>query len=243
MSNPEGGMPLNAESKAPDPDQPQHHNSVSDQWNTLLKSQQVQQAKQVSKQYSGFFLTALAHPYRTMKSVGATQALHGVITMTLMTILSSFYFLTWFIKWDISPAFGPGFLKPLLLTAVGIAVAFCLMYALIRIEKLEVDPKLLAARFGTLLIPTVVVLLLAILFLVCNLTTFSLYLLVLSYIILFVAMNSVLFQYPLNQLESKIDPTYTIVIANAVTGYIIYKLLASVIVGAIGGLFSGFSPF
>lgn len=244
MNNPEGGIPIiDPGNQNPDPGQPQRKNSVTDQWNTLLKNQHVQQAKQVSKQYSGFFLSSLAHPYRTMKSVEAAQALHGIITMILMAILSSFYFLTWFIKWDISPAFGPGFLKPLLLTAVGIAVAFCLMYALLRIEKLDVNPKLLAARFGTLLVPTVAVLLLAILFLICNLSSFALYLLILSYLILFVALNSVLFQYPLNRSESRIDTTYTLVIANAVTGYIFYKLITSVIIGAISGIFGGFSAF
>ncbi|MRN51458.1 hypothetical protein [Paenibacillus monticola] len=212
----------------------------SERWNALLKDERVQQTRQVGKQYSRFFLSALTRPFRTMKTVVAAQALYGLITMALVTILSSFYFLSWFIKFDLSPVFGPGFLKPLLLTALGIAVAYGLTYAVIRLEEIHLDPKLLAARFGTLLVPAVALLVLAIFFMICSLSTFSIYLLVLAYLFIFVAINSVVFQYPVNALAGRLDITYTLVIANAVTGFIFYKLIVSVIAGAIGNIFGSF---
>ncbi|MDQ0195454.1 hypothetical protein [Paenibacillus wynnii] len=211
--------------------------------NMLLKDERVQQAKKVSKQYFNFFLGALLHPYRSMRTVEEEQTLNGIISMALTALFSSFYFLFWFMKWDISPAFGPGFIKPLLFTAVGIAVAYSLMYAVLRMEKVSFAPKLLLARFGTLLVPVIAILLLSIFFLVCSLFTFSLSLLVLSYLFIFVAINAVLFQYPLGHSAGPIDTLFSVFIVNAVTAYIFYKLITSVVVGAIGGIMSGISPF
>ncbi|GGF84127.1 hypothetical protein GCM10010912_31680 [Paenibacillus albidus] len=243
MTNPEGRAPFtDPGDQKPDPGAAPRQNSVSDQWNTLLKDERVQQARQVSKQYFGFFLGTLASPYRTMKAVGAEQALHAVITMALTALLSAFYFLAWFIKWDISPVFASGFLQPLLLSALGIAAAVGLAYAVLKIERVTFDPKLMIARFGTLLIPAVALLVLAILFLVVGLFSLSISLLVISFLFIFVALNTVLFQYQLSPSGGRVDTTYLIVIANAVTGYIFYKLISSVIVGAIGNFFGG-SPF
>lgn len=239
MNNSEGGVPSSEPGgKIPEPSGPSQRNkSVTEHWNTLVKDERVQQAKQVGKQYSIFFLRALTRPTRTMKTVVAAQALYGLITMALVAILSSFYFLSWFIKFDLSPVFGPGFLKPLLLTALGIAVAYGLTYAVIRLEEINLDPKLLAARFGTLLVPAVALLVLAIFFMIFSLSTLSIYLLVLAYLFIFVAINSVVFQYPVNAPAGRLDITYTLVIANAVTGFIFYKLVVSVIAGAIGNIF------
>jgi len=212
--------------------------------NMNLKDERIQQAKQVSKQYFNFFLSTLLRPYRTMRTVGEAQALNGIITLVSTTILSAFYFLFWFLKWDISPSFGPGFIKPLLLTVFGIAAAYGLMIAVLRLEKISFSPKLLLARFGTLMLPVVAILVLAIFFLICSLYTFSLSLLVLSYLFIFVSINAVLLQYPLdNPSTGPIDTLFSIFIVNAVTGYIFYKLVTSVVTGAIGGLMNGISPF
>ncbi|ASA25945.1 hypothetical protein [Paenibacillus donghaensis] len=238
MSNLDGGPPLNGPGN-PKPEPPQRPN-VNEQWNSLMQDERVQKARQTSKQYSGYFLNALKAPYATMKSVSPAHSLNGWITMVLIAVLSSFYFLTWFLKWDISPAFGPGFLKPLLLTALSLAVAFGLTYAVLRMEKVNPDLRLLAAQFGTLLVPAVAVLALAVLFLMFSLYSFSTYLLMLAFLFIFVAINSVIFQYPIRALSGRIDTTYLIVTGNAATGYLLFKLVASVISGAVGGIFSGF---
>ncbi|MFC3750245.1 hypothetical protein [Paenibacillus sp. GCM10012306] len=244
MNNPEGGTPLNhPEGQRPDPEPAQKQSSVTEQWNTLLQDERVQQARQASKQYYSFFASTLTRPYRTMLSVGSAQFQHGLITLSLVAVLSSLYFLTWFLKWGITPAIGPGFLKPLLLTVLGLAVAYGAGYAILRLEKVSFDPKLLLARFGTLLIPAVAVLLLAIIFLALSLTTFSMYLLFLSYLFIFVALNTVIFQYPIKTSAGPVDTLFTLVIANGITAYIFFKLMTSVIAGVIGGFFGSLSPF
>ncbi|WP_379132089.1 hypothetical protein [Paenibacillus sp. sgz500958] len=238
MSNFDGGTPFtNPEGQNPGPQK------AKDSWNSFIQDERVQQARQVSKQYFSFFLSALVRPYRTMRTVGEEQTLNGIITAALVSAFSAFYFLFWFLKWDISPAFGPGFLKPLFLTAFGIAVAFGLIFAVLRLEKVSFSLKLLLARFGTLLIPAVAVLVLANLFLLVSLYTFSLYLLVLAFLFIFAAINAVVFQYPIHDSAGSVDVIYSIILTNAVTGYIFYKLITSVVAGAIGGLIGSVSPF
>ncbi|WNS41355.1 hypothetical protein [Paenibacillus sp. MMS20-IR301] len=243
MNNPEGGAPFkNPGGPNHENGQPQRSNGA-EPWNNLLQDHRVKQAQLVSRQYWGFYVNALMRPYRTMKGIGTAHFLNSLITMGLTAILSALYFLTWFIKWDISPVIGPGFLKPLLLTAAGIAVGFGTTYAALRLEKVSFDVKLLITRFGTLLVPAVALLVLAILTLIISLYSFSVLLLVLSLLFVFVSINSVAFQYPLNTSNRGIDTLYLIATANAATGYLFYRLIVSVFTGAVYGLFSGISPF
>lgn len=218
-------------------------NPESGPTNNLLQDKRVQQAQQVSKQYWGFFLGALTRPYSTMKEVHSAQFLNSLITMGLTAVLSALYFLTWFVKWDVSPIIGPGFLKPLLLTAAGIAVAFGATYAALRLEKISFDARLLFARFGTLLVPAVALLVLAILALILSLYSFSSVLLLLAFLFVFISINAVAFQYPLNTSNRGIDTLYLLATANFAAGYIFYRLVVSVIAGAVTGLYNTLSPF
>ncbi|NQX47519.1 hypothetical protein HQN87_19475 [Paenibacillus tritici] len=244
MNNPEGGTPFsNPGGPGQEPGGPQPQRKVSEQWNTLLQDERVQQAQQVGKQYWSFYLNALTRPYSTMKEVTAAHFMNSLITMGLTAVLTALYFLTWFIKWDVSAVFGPGFLKPLLLTAVGLAVACAATYAVLRVEKVSFELKLLITRLGTLLVPAVALLVLAILSLMISLHSFSTTLLVLSFLFVFISINTVMFQYPLHTTSRRFDTLYLIAIANMVTGYIFYKLIASVIAGAAFGLLNSISPF
>ncbi|MNW65803.1 hypothetical protein D3C74_442210 [compost metagenome] len=88
-----------------------------------------------------------------------------------------------------------------------------------------------------MLVPAIATLLLANLMIVIS-YSFAISLLVLSYIMVFVAMNTVLFQHPLNRTKAAIDSTYSVLIVNAVLFYLTYRLLYSVIVGFFGPLFA-----
>ncbi|WP_340021463.1 hypothetical protein MHI24_20995 [Paenibacillus sp. FSL K6-1096] len=245
MNNPEGGTPFkNPEGPHHEPGQPQPQRKVSEQWNNLLQDERVQQAQAVGKQYWSFYLRVLVRPYSTMKEIPVAHFMNSLITMGLTAILTALYFLILFIKWDVSAIFGPGFLKPLLLTAAGLAVACGAAYAVLRLEKASFDFKLLITRMGTLLVPAVALLVLAILTLLVSLHSFSSTLLTLSFLFVFISMNTVLFQYPLNTAAGRrIDTLYLIAIANIVTGYIFYQLITSVIAGAAYGLISNSFKF
>ncbi len=229
MNNSENGAPL------PDQDSPDKNKSRLEQWDRFLKSAQIQQIKQVGSEYLCYFLRTLAHPYRALKSTQSTPLLNASITMGLVALLSALYCFTWFCKLGLISPFGLGFLKPLLLTALGLFVACGLSYGVLRIEKITIEPKLLVNRFASLLVPSIVALVLAIVLLLTGLLLFSSFFLAVAYLFVFIGLNVLMLQYPLNTESGLIDSFYLIVAANAITGYIFYKLVAIIIFSAMGG--------
>ncbi|APO42798.1 hypothetical protein BS614_00995 [Paenibacillus xylanexedens] len=211
----------------------------SNQWNNIVQNEKVQQAKEVSKQYLSYFLSVLARPYQTMKTVGDQHSLNGWLTMALIAVLSSTYFLITFSRIGMDSLFIGGFLRPLLFTVIILIASIALMYAILKIEKITFRPKTLVAQFGTLLVPAVVSLVLANLFIIIS-YSIAISLLAVSYIIIFVALNSVLFQYPLNRTKAAIDSMYSVLIANVVVFFILYRLLGEIIIGLIGMMLSPF---
>jgi len=226
-----------------DTSRPNNHSSAGDsntnQWNNVMQNEKVQQAKEVSKQYLSYFLSILARPYQAMKTVGEQHALNGLITMALIAILSSTYFLLTFSRLDMGGLFVAGFIRPLLFTVIILIVAVVLIYAVLKIEKVTFRPKTLVAQYGTLLVPAVAALVLANLFIFIS-YPIAIFLLVVSYVIVFAGLNAVLFQYPLNRTKSALDSMYTVLIANVVLLYILYRLLAGSILGILGMMLSPF---
>ncbi|MFE6074525.1 hypothetical protein ACFVQB_08610 [Paenibacillus sp. NPDC057886] len=209
----------------------------ANQWNNIVQNEKVQQAKEVSKQYLSYFLSVLTRPYQTMKTVGEQHSLNGWITMALIAILSSTYVLITFGRMDVDGLFIGGFIRPLLFTAITLIVAIALIYAILKIEKITFRPKTLVAQFGTLLVPAVASLVLANLFIVIS-YSIAIFFLVVSYLIIFVSLNAVLFQYPLNRTKAAIDSMYSVLIANVVLFYMLYRLLGGTIIGLIGLMYS-----
>ncbi len=229
MNDSEDREPLPAQ------DLPDKDNTGSGQWSKFLKDEKVQLLKQSCVQYLRYGLSTLAHPYRTMKLSQSTSLSNTAITIGLVLILSAFYCFTWFCKLGLGSPFSLGFLKPLLLTAIGLAAAFGLSYAVLRIEKITIEPKLLVNRFASLLVPTIVALLFAIVFLLTGMLLLSSWFLAVAYLFIFVGMNVLMLQYPLNAEPRVIDSFYIIVAANVITGYIFYKVISNIIFSAMGG--------
>lgn len=216
-------------------DSPEKGNKASEQWSKFVADERVQKLKQNGGMYLRYLISVLAHPYRRMKSSENTELGNAAISIGLVILLSALYCFTWFCKIGFHAPFTHGLLKPLLLTAIGLAAAFGLSYAVLRIEKIEVCPKALMSRFAILLSPSVPCLLLAILSLLTGMMLFSLWLQLIAYLFVFVSMNVLMLQYPLNAESRMIDSFYVIVAANAITGYVFYKLIASVLFSVMGG--------
>ncbi|PQP84421.1 hypothetical protein C0Q44_07585 [Paenibacillus sp. PCH8] len=211
----------------------------SNQWNNIVQNEKVQQAKEVSKQYLSYFLSVLARPYQSMKTVGDQHSLSGWLTMALIAILSSTYFLITFSRIGMDGLFIGGFIRPLLFTVMILIASIALMYAILKIEKITFRPKTLVAQFGTLLVPAVVSLVLANLFIIIS-YSIAISLLTVSYIIIFVALNAVLFHYPLNRTKAAIDSMYSVLIANVVLFFILYRMLGKIFLELISMMLSPF---
>ncbi len=227
----------NSENEALPPEQnlSDKNKSRSELWSQFLKNEKVQLIQQNSQQYLCYFLKTLAHPYRTMTLSESDRVFNAAISVGLVSILSALYCFIWFCKLGLSSSFGVGFFKPLLLTALGLSVACVLIYAVLRIEKITVSPKLLMNRFSDLLMPAIVALLFSIILLLIGMHLFSSLLFVTAYISVFAGMNVLMLQYPLNARPGLIDSFYLILAVNLITGYIFYKLIASIIFSAMGG--------
>ncbi|MDQ0659781.1 hypothetical protein [Paenibacillus sp. W2I17] len=113
----------------------------SNQWNNIVQNEKVQQAKEVSKQYLSYFLSVLARPYQTMKTVGDQHSLNGWLTMALIAVLSSTYFLITFSRIGMDGLFIGGFLRPLLFTVIILIASIALMYAILKIEKITLPSQ------------------------------------------------------------------------------------------------------
>ncbi len=216
-------------------DLPEKGNKASEQWSKFIADERVQALKKNGGLYFCYFIDALAHPYRSMKSSENTGLKNAAITIGLVLLLSALYCFTWFCKLGFQASFTHGLLKPLVLTAIGLAAAFGLSYAVLRMEKIKVCPKVLMSRFAILLSPSVLCLLLAALSLLMGMLVFSLWLQLIAYLFIFVGMNVLILQYPLNAEPRAIDSFYVIVAANAIMGYIFYKIISSVFLTAMGG--------
>jgi len=208
----------------------------NNQWSNVLQNEKVQQAKEVSKQYLSYFKSVITRPYQTMKTVGEQHALNGLLTMALVILLVSLFFLQTFSAYNFPSLFLGGFVRPVIFTAVTLAAALVLIYGVLKMEKLAFHAKTLVAQFGSLLVPAAASLIVANVFVFIS-YSIAIYLFVVSYIIIFVALNAVLFHYPLNRSTAAMDSLYSVLIANVVLFYIVYRLLAATITGMIGMLF------
>ena len=211
----------------------------NNQWNNMMQNEKVQQAKEVSKQYASYFLSVLVRPYQAMKSVGEQHSFNGWLTMALIAVLYSTYFLIAFSSMEIPGIFVSGFIRPLLLTAIMLIIAVALMYIILKVEKLTFRPKILVAQYGALLVPAVAALVLANVFTIISFS-FSLYFVAIAYIIVIVGMNAVVFQYPLNRSKAAIDSIYTVLIANIVLVYVVYRLLLETLLSILSLFYSSF---
>lgn len=216
-------------------DLPEKGGKASEQWSKFVADERVQKLKQNGGMYLRYLIGVLAHPYRRMMSSENAEFANAAISIGLMLLLSALYSFTWFCKIGFHAPFTHGLLKPLLLTAIGLAAAFGLSYAVLRIEKIQVCPKALMARFAILLSPSIPCLLLAIVSLLSGMMLFSLCLQLIAYLFVFVGMNVLMLQYPLDAESKVIDSFYILVAANAIVGYIFYKIISSVLLSAMGG--------
>lgn len=210
---------------------------------SLGQNERVQQAAEVSRQYLSFFVKALIRPYQTMRNVQPAHALHSYITMSLISILTALFSILVLnrVSFGYGTSFMSGFMKPLLFTGITLLVGLAIVYGMTKLYRTKADFKQVAAGYGTLLIPSVASILLANLLFMVHLTTLSLVLMGIAFLIAFVAVNISIFTYPVLQTNHQtVDVTYALIIANLILFYLIYKIVSSIVLSVLGGMMSSF---
>ena len=143
----------------------------------------IESTKEISKMYFSYFLQVLKQPYASTKNVGAEHSVNGIITMVLYAFLIPFT-LYFFIKnassgidsflgnCTISVPFGEVVLKPTLAFAIFIFLIFIFTFVSIKLGRSEATFQEALARFGSLLIPIVAILLVSLIMSILNIKLF-----------------------------------------------------------------------
>ncbi|WP_062350655.1 zinc ribbon domain-containing protein [Bacillus kwashiorkori] len=124
---------------------------------------QLEQAKRISKNYYTYFIDVLKQPLSQTNKVGQNQWVNSLITIALFSLL---FPLTLYVslgdlrEWIESP-FLNGIIKPFIGFAIFIVLMSAYTFGALKLSKLDVDFKVVLSRFGTLLVPVVVLFLLA----------------------------------------------------------------------------------
>jgi hypothetical protein len=155
------------------PNQYQGYNQPPYQGAPQQPNRYIESTKKVSKMYFGYFLQVLKQPYASTQKVGAEHLINGIITMVLYAFLIPFT-LYFFIK-NTSNSIGSFFgssssievpfsevvLKPTLAFAIFIFLICLFTLAAVKLGRSQASFQEVTARFGSLLIPIVAILLVA----------------------------------------------------------------------------------
>lgn len=210
---------------------------------SLGQNEKVQQAAEISKQYFSFFIKALIRPYQTMQKIQPEHALHSYITMSIISVLTALFSILVLnrVSFGYGVSFIDGFIRPLLFTGITLLVGLGIVYGITKLFNVTTNWKHIAAGYGTLLVPSAAAILLANLLFIIHLTSFSLFLMGIAFLIAFIAVNMSIFTHPVLQASHRtIDITYVLIIANVIMFYLIYKIVSSVVLSVFSGMFGSF---
>ncbi len=140
-------------------------------------NQYLETTKAISKQYFSYFVQVLKKPYSSSKSVGSEHFVNGIITMCLYALIIPlmFYFALKGILADMSsfgsslfgedvdvkPPFGDIVVKPFFAYLIFILLVTTFSFVAVKLGRIQTNFKEVTARFGSFLIPFVLILLIA----------------------------------------------------------------------------------
>ncbi|NEX80241.1 zinc ribbon domain-containing protein [Bacillus thermocopriae] len=151
------GAPLAVSEAAATQELP-HSSTVSQQ------NKQLETAKKMSKLYLGYFLSVLKKPYVNASKLGHDQFINGLITMILYSLIIPFMFYLGIDRFSGLFSDSP-FLDIVVKPTLGYAVFLLLIatysFISIKLGQVNVDYKVVVARFGAFLVPFVAIFALA----------------------------------------------------------------------------------
>lgn len=198
--------------------------SMAKGWDQVKQSQVMQQGTQISKQFGGYYIKALLHPFLTTKNVNKSHFTNGMVTMFLTALLIP---LTIYISLSqnnfFDLPFGKTVIKPFLFIWIALLIASLAAFGAIRLARVASDFMTVTAKIGTMLVPATAALILFMLSVVLELgTKLPVFFFIVSVVIIFVAITSVILSIR-KENTSGLDPLYGAIIANLIFGYILVK--------------------
>lgn len=217
--------------------------SLAGGWNKVKESEAAKQSILVGKQYGSYFLKALTHPFQTANNVGAAHFTNSMITIFIIAILFPVLFIIGEAQTPFGNfSFGGDFLKPFFLIWIALMVASAISFAVIRLARVSVDYLTITAKFGTMLVPAIAALVLSILSVVLEIgVQVPVFLLLLTILIIFGAISAVIIG-TRKESTGGFDTFYGLLIANIVSGYILFKFIEISVQSILNDMF-GSNPF
>ena len=212
-------------------------------WDNVVNSEQMQQAKLLSKNYIQYFISVFKRPFDSFKETNEEHFPNALITIGLVAVLCPIFIVLFSVRMGIRISFADMVLQPLLFAIIGMAAAIGAIILILKWQGVDIDYKRATVQYATLLVPAPICLEFTILVAIFGLSISMTFFLVAAVIVfMLVAMNLVILSYPAAT-TPKIDLLYSLVIANLVVGFFFYRLIASAISIWIAGTLSGFLPF
>jgi hypothetical protein len=134
---------------------------------------QLQQMKQISKQYFSYFLEVLKSPVSVGQTSNAGHVVHAFITLGLFALLLPlivyFYLRSTigdisFMGFETHVSFGRVVIKSFFILALIVLAGNSVLFLVLKMGKVEVKYKEVLARFGSFMVPSVALFTVALLF-------------------------------------------------------------------------------
>jgi hypothetical protein len=195
-----------SETVAPTPIQ-QTSSNVGNQGNP--GNQQLNQAKQVSKLYFKYFVDMLKNPTKNSQNANESQFMNGIITMVLYALcipLMLFFGLRDAFGAFYEPSFADMVMKPAFFYLLFIGFIDVVLFAILKISRVNVSFKGVTARYGSFLVVPTAFLIIALLLSLVGTMLFMLFLLF-GFLGLFIVVAFVLYSYKKDS-QQGLDPVY-----------------------------------
>jgi hypothetical protein len=130
-------------------------------------TKQLETAKTVSRQYFRFFVTVLKNPYEAGKKAGKEQFVNSIITLIFYSIIIPFLIYFGFGEYRnyfFENPFISLVVKPTLGYAIFLFLLAVYLFAAVKLSKGQATFQEIISRFGTMLVPSVALYVLALLF-------------------------------------------------------------------------------
>lgn len=201
----------------------------SSKWNQVMNSAHIEQAKKLSSHYWRYWIRVLQQPFASLKEADEKHFPHALMTMGLIAVLFPLFIVLSSFKIGLGFAFVDMILKPLIYTLLAMVAAVASIVFISHGQGTSIHYKKAAAQYATLLVPVPACIILTILAALIGLgVTVTSVLIAASFLFMIIATNMVVLRHP-GAKNPKLDHLYSLVIANMVIGFFLYRLVVSTI--------------
>lgn len=209
-------------------------------------NERLEQAKMMSRQYLNYYGNAIKEPMQSLSRTDESHFQNALITMGIIAVLFPVFIVLTTVRIGFGISFFGMIIQPLIYTVLSLVAAVGAIYVFSKWYGRESNWKRITVKYGTLLVPVPLCLIIATLFGLIGVSArLTLFFFTLSMLFILIALNILLIrqQTSLSSTHTKFDPIYSIAIANIFVGFFLYGIASSAISALISSMFRTWIPF